>query len=123
MKKELPNSIQIDGITVVNLTPHQLTLYDIHSQAVEIPAAPHPARVCITTAPVDMVGTLELVEERHSGVEGLPPPAPGTLYVVPRMVAMHPETRGRHDVVVPGRPIRDGRGRIVAAVGLARIVR
>ena len=105
---------------VVNLTPHALNLVT-DSGTVTVPPSGAVARVTVTREPAGTVTldgvSVPLYRTTYGAVEGLPDPAPDTLYVVSAVVAA--AARDRDDLVVPDDLVRDEQGRVVGARGLA----
>ena len=114
-------------MTVVNLTPHPITLRTAAGDET-IPSSgvarctPAPAVATDEGLPVPVA--------RPGGpmgpVVGLPSPAPGAVYIVSAMVLAHPDCAGRKDVLAPGTgpadgAIRDGAGHIVAVTRLVGV--
>lgn len=63
---------------------------------------------------------LEVGDRRH--IDGLPDPVDGVLYVTTGIVAAAAASRGREDVVSPGKIVRRGRnGQVVGAKSLIRL--
>lgn len=132
-------------VKLVNLTPHAITVVIKHNYKPEnlvIPPSGAVARVSTVSGKAeDPIFTLQLPHptrpETHVNVtrariaiaphptygevEGLPVPAPNTLYIVSGMVLAH--CAGRTDVFGPGTgpnddPIRNDAGHIVAVTRL-----
>ena len=108
------------SVHVINLTPHSLNLVT-DSGTVTIPPSGTVARVAVAresvgTVTIDGV-TVPLSRTTYGAVEGLPDPAPDTLYVVSAVVAA--AAKDRKDLVVPDDLVRDEQGRVVGARGLA----
>ena len=105
---------------LVNLTPHVLNLVT-GSGTVTVPPSGTVARVAVTRKPAGTVTVdgvqVPLYRTTYGAVEGLPDPAPDTLYVVSAVVAA--AARDRDDLVVPDDLVRDEQGRVVGARGLA----
>ncbi len=100
---------------IVNLTPHPLVFADgrtIESSGV--------ARCTQTDNDIGTFAGLPIVVTEFGGVVDLPDPVEGTAYVVSSITAQ--ACKGRTDVFVPSRPIRDALGRIVGCGALGRIV-
>jgi hypothetical protein len=100
---------------IVNLTPHPLVFADrriVESSGV--------ARCTQTDVEIGSFAGLPIVVTQFGEVVGLPEPVEGTAYVVSSITAQ--ACKGRMDVFVPARPIRDAQGRIVACGALGRIV-
>lgn len=107
----------------INLTPHPLV---IRTQDGERTIAPSGVVARVSTTPGERLPDADGVElytaPRWGEVEGLPDPAPGTIYIVSALVAAR---AGREDVYSPGtgpadEPVRDDHGRIVAVTRLVR---
>ena len=120
-------------VRLVNLTAHDVVL-----EATEVPQSGQPVDPPPTVRQrLEPVGSLALVVEpvrgrasvmtevgivrlvtlrRSEEVEGLPAPAAGVLYLVPRLTAL--AALGRDDLVFPHLDMRDERGVIQAAGAL-----
>ena len=99
---------------IVNLTPHPLVFSDgriIESSGV--------ARCTQSDREVGTFAGLPVVVTTFGAVIDLPAPAEGTAYVVSSITAQ--ACKGRMDVFVPSRPIRDAQGRITGCGALGRI--
>ena len=73
---------------------------------------------------VDIVGEhagVTLIKKTFGGLEGLPAPEEGTLFVVNIVAAAAAKEIGRTDCVVPGEIIRDDEGKIIGCKNLAII--
>lgn len=108
-------------VRLVNLTPHPVDIR-IGEVAVSLPAADVPARL---TGVVEDVGTIRLegldvpvVQQRFTGVEGLPAPVPEVLLIVSQLVLDF--VVGRTDLVTPTDLVRDNTGSVIACRALAR---
>jgi hypothetical protein len=112
--------------TIVNLTPHPITLRSPQGEDVVVPPSGTIARVSATPGalkdeglPVPVAGPTIYGE-----VVGLPPPLEGCYYIVSNLVLA--ALRGsRPDVLAPGtgpgdNPIRDEGGRVIAVTRLVR---
>lgn len=114
-------------MNMMNLTPHAIGLRSADGTDTVLPPSGTVARV--TSTP----GALETVEgcpvpvagcQTFGGVEGLPEPTPGTMFVVSGVVLT--ELKGsRPDVVGPGTgpndgAIRNDKGHVVAVTRLVR---
>jgi hypothetical protein len=112
--------------TLTNLTPHAITL---RADGTDTVLAPSGTVARVSSTP----GALETVEgcpvpvagmQVFGGVEGLPEPTPGTMFVVSAMVLA--ALRGsRPDVVGPGtgpndNAVRNDKGHVVAVTRLVR---
>lgn len=113
--------------TLINLTPHPITLRAATGEDTVIPPSGTVARVSSTPGALETVAGIPVPVagvQTFGGVEGLPAPAEGTLYIVSALVLS--ALRGsRPDVVGPGTGPNDGavrneRGHIVAVTRLVR---
>ncbi len=110
----------------VNLTPHAVTLCDsAGSVFATIPPSGDLARV--KTLPrivgsVDINGTSVPVRVNDYGpLEGLPDPAPDTLFIVSLLAASAAARQGRtEDLLVPDDTVRDDAGRILGCRAFGR---
>jgi hypothetical protein len=112
---------------LLNLTPNAITLRAPDGTDTVIPPSGTVARVSIATRALEVVAGIPVPvagAQRFGGVEGLPAPAPGMMFIVsaPALSAL----RGsRPDVVGPGTgpndaAIRNEAGHIVAVTRLVR---
>lgn len=105
---------------LVNCTPHAITFVDGAGKIIHtIPASGVVPRV--STA-VSVVGDIDGIPDEittYGEAEGLPDPAPGTVYIVSALVAQ--AARGREDLRVPGRQVRDANGRVIGCMSLSRV--
>ena len=113
--------------TLVNLTPHALTLIGQDGCETVIPASGMVARVTSTPGTVEAregfpcaVASATVFGE----VTGLPTPTAGTAFVVSGMVGSALAGQGRSDVFMPGTGPQDGARRNEAGhiVGVTRLV-
>lgn len=104
--------------TLVNLTPHAITLQG-EGGSITLPKGDSIARVEMPkcpSAPLEVQGVKLPVRRACRGhVVGLPDPQPGTVFVTSALVA---ESAKRPDVMSPGELIRDDAGQPIAANGL-----
>ena len=106
-------------IDLVNLTPHKVVLFTPEGNQVEIPPEGTTPRVRMEVREAGEVLGIPVVETYAAGVEGLPEPRPGVLYIVSRAVAQ--AAPDRDDLTVPDDLVRDEEGRVIGARRLARI--
>lgn len=113
--------------TLINCTPHALTLRAADGTDTVIPPSGTVARVSSTPGPLETVAGVPVPVagmQTFGGVEGLPEPVTGTMFIVSAMVLA--ALRGsRPDVAGPGTGPNDGavrneRGHIVAVTRLVR---
>jgi hypothetical protein len=114
-----------DVVTVVNLTPHVLTV-----EAFEVAASGQVARIAETTtrSKLDVIrlaraGSWWHYRTSYGGAEGIPEPRDRTIYVVSLLTLLMgpPSLRQRDDVFAPGPEIRDRDGRITGCRGLRSV--
>lgn len=91
----------------INLTPHTLILCGRELAPAGL------ARCNEYSRQIGEVDGVPLVERGHAGVEGLPSPAPDTLYIVSMLVRL--SLPHRDDLASPGYLERDESGRIIGA--------
>jgi hypothetical protein len=114
---------------ILNLTPHPIRLYsndredgidDLGPHLREvIPAEGKPARLAMIELGTQ-AGGIELVEYGHA--HDLPPKRDGVQYVVSLVVALSLVTRGRDDLLVPYREVRNSSGTVIGCRQLAQPV-
>jgi hypothetical protein len=100
---------------IINLTPHPLVLADgriIESSGI--------ARCAQVDEVIGNIAGLPVVVTRFGEVYDLPDPVEGAVYVVSSITAQ--ACKGRLDVFVPARPLRDAQGRITGCAALGRII-
>lgn len=98
--------------TIVNLTPHKVTVMASEGYVVaEYPASGQVARVTMSDTYVGSVNGISVVTKTAGEVVGLPEPAEDTYYIVSGLVqAAFPH---RTDLLVPDDLVRDVEGRVV----------
>jgi hypothetical protein len=99
---------------IVNLTPHAITI-----AGRTFPPDGRIPRVAEQVTDAGAVDGIPVVQINLGDVTGLPEPQPGTWYVVSRMTAE--AAPGRHDLLIPGKQIRNDLGQIIGAESLARL--
>lgn len=103
-------------MTIVNLTPHTITIVRENGNIEIAPSGVIP-RVSVKTVPSGEIGGIPLFRNEYGNVVDLPDPVDGTLYVVSGLLKS--ACPNRTDLVVPARQIRDEAGRIIGCEGLA----
>lgn len=103
--------------TLINLTPHSLTLHG--DGIVTIPPSGIVARLSVqrkSLKPISIDGVdLPVSKAEFGSVQDLPKPQDNTFYVVSAMVA---GAVNRADVFSPGELVRDAQGDVIGAKGL-----
>ena len=112
---------------LINCTPHALTLRAATGEDTIVPPSGTVARVSSTPGALEAVAGVPVPvagAQTFGGVEGLPEPTPGTMFIVSALVLS--ALRGsRPDVVGPGTGPNDGairneKGHIIAVTRLVR---
>ena len=113
-------------VTIVNLTPHKLSILDIHGNKKNLPPSGMVARIneekVLKTNIFDMdLGEFEVATTVVHDIIDLPEEneRPNTIYVVSKPVAMVID-KDRSDIYYPGELIRDCKGNVVCCNGLCR---
>ena len=118
IKKAMSTAMVIDGVTLLNATPHDLNIVQIDGRVLTLKASGICPR-CSSNEVVDRaIGLIQVTRQTLGHVEGLPGTAPGLYYIVSRLVA---SASGRDDLLVPGSLIRDDQGKVIGCKGLSRI--
>lgn len=128
----------MSSVTIVNLTPHALNIYDEHGKTLLVTVAPsgEVARVPfeITWSDPndgDLISILGLPVGRRTfdwgAISGLPAwdfesylSLRDTVYVVSAITGFAIASAGRPDVFVPGPEVRDSGGNVIGCCGLLR---
>lgn len=106
---------------LVNLTPHDIVVADKEAPegtriVTTITPSGDVARVATTNILENVIEGVKYYRQKVGRVQRLPAPVPGVYYIVSSAVRMAlPE---RSDLVSPGYPVRDGKGRQIACDGL-----
>jgi hypothetical protein len=105
---------------LMNLTPHAVRLLDEHGTTLtELPPAGIPARRAEQLrADGTLNGRIPVVRLTYGPLEDMPEPAPGTWYVVSRLIA--DACPDRDDLLVPVSLVRDASGNPIGCRALAR---
>ena len=111
--------IVIDGVKLINATPHTLNIVQTDGTVLELKASGICPR-CSSSELVDQaIGLIQVTRQTLGHVEGLPDDTdPATYYIVSRLVA---SACGREDLLVPGPLVRDDQGRVIGCKGLSRL--
>jgi len=106
-------------VRLVNATPHTVDIYLEDRLVLSVPASGTLIRLAETR---ELLGELLVdgvavpVYRQHYGAAQLPPERPGVFYIVSVPVA---QAYPRRDLLVPGRLLRDGSGRVLGCEGLS----
>lgn len=110
-------------MTIVNLTPHALAIYDLDGttllQTIESSGMARLSET-VTDAGDTLEGipVVEIVRDA-SGITGVPEPADDTIYVVSDMAFGPLRASGRTDIFRPGVAVRNETGQIIGCKGLS----
>jgi len=123
MVKTMGHVVEIDGVRIINLTPHEVRLVSDAHQTILVWGKP-PEGVSIPRVREEIVeappigGIIPIRNKRFLEPENLPPQEENTYYIVSSLVA---QATRRHDLLVPN-TVRDERGQIVGASSFAQIL-
>jgi hypothetical protein len=108
---------------LVNLTPHDVTVYDGDQIVMTVRPSGTVARLAETATPDGVVAGVPGTVVTLGAIEGLPAPDGETTYVVSMPLLMGALASGvdRADLVYPYGQVRDGQGRIIGCRSLARL--
>jgi len=108
-----------DKIEIVNLTPHEITIYMSNGQVLRIPPSGVIARVSVSAKIIGEVNNIPIRAIEYGEVQNLPEPKPGVVYIVSIIVLMALKSKGivRNDVFAPDTSpdsaVRDEKGNVV----------
>ena len=106
-------------ITIINATPHAVTIMDGDNNVIRTFA---PSGICprcsVTRETVGTVNGIPVNKSVFGEVVGLPEYQEGTIYIVSRVVA---EAAKRNDLFIVDDAVRDEAGRIIGCRALAVI--
>ena len=102
--------------TFINLTPHAVNVVLPNGEELVI-ISTGIARVAETTTQIGELDGIPLFKSTYGQVQGLPEPAPNTVYIVSKMVT--DALPQRRDLFIPAVTVRDEQGRIIGCKGLA----
>jgi len=109
---------------VVNLTPHEIRVVLPDGSTAVFPSSGQVARLQTVSRPINVEGLPPVVETEVVGIEGLPEPEPGTVYLVSTPLLIYAARMGRLDVLAPDTGpesvVRNESGQVVAVRRLQR---
>ena len=105
----------------VNLTPHEITVYDSTGQNVilKIPPSGKVARVSVFSRVIGEINGIPIRRAEYGEVQDLPEPKEGVIYIVSTvlLIALREKGIARDDVVAPDTNpdsvVRDPQGRVI----------
>ncbi len=108
------------GIKMVNLTPHEITVYDAAGESVlQVIPSSGTARAAQTREPLDDINGIPVSKTGYGAVEGLPDQRDGVVYIVSVLTAQ--AAPDRNDLYIVDKLVRDDTGRILGCKALAQI--
>lgn len=113
----------MDNMKIINLTPHEVTIYDKEGFVKETFESEGIARVKQTSVKIGELNGIELVKTSYGEPEGLPAFAEGTYYIVSQITANAAREQGRTtaDLLLTSDSVRDAEGNIVGCRQLAQL--
>ena len=108
-----------EAINIVNLTPHPVTIEKKDGTQMVIKPSGIIPRAKQTEKAMGEIDGVPVIKMSFGEVENMPAPKANTIFVVSAITAQ--ALKGRYDVFVPARPIRDKQGRIIGCEALARV--
>lgn len=104
----------VQGATLVNLTPHTVTINGVDYLSEGL------ARCSSSSEVVDHINGIEVRRVVMGNITGLPEPTENTFYIVSRVVAEAAKGE-REDLVITDGAIRNESNQIIGCTGLARV--
>lgn len=105
---------------LINLTPHDVQIWDGERLIHRIPAEETSARCKENVKPTGEFVKIPLVELSYAEVDGLPEEKSNVIYIVSVLVAQ--QFPNRRDLLVPYDLVRNENGSIIGCRKLARII-
>lgn len=113
-------SILAGKTTIVNLTPHEITVYDAAGESVlQVIPSSGMARAAQTREPLDDINGIPVSKTGYGAVEGLPDQRDGVVYIVSVLTAQ--AAPDRKDLYIVDKLVRDNTGQILGCKALAQI--
>jgi hypothetical protein len=116
IKKEIKKNMKK---TIINLTPHNISLFKDGQLVETIPSSGVVARVSVTSEIIGELNGFEIRRNAYGEIIGLPERTEGTVYIVSALVAQ--AAKDRDDIVITDGAVRDAEGRIIGCTGFAVI--
>ena len=108
------------GVEIVNLTPHEITVYDVAGESIlQVIPSSGMARAAQTREPLDSINGIPVSKTGYGAVEGLPDQRDGVVYIVSVLTAQ--AASDRTDLYITDELVRDDTGRILGCKALAQI--
>lgn len=106
---------------LVNLTPHELNVYEKGKLVLTLPKATDALRCIQEDVVVGEVNSITIRKVVYTDLIDPPPELEETMYIVSLPCAKAAAVIGRKDFLAVGPGIRDDAGRIIGANGLALV--
>lgn len=108
---------------VVNLTPHEVTVFDDDDTVIKTYPSEGLARARQTNVIVGCLDGTPVVRTEFGEVDGLPEPAEDTVYIVSIITVNAAKAHGRStdDLLVTSGPVRNDRGQTIGCRAFARV--
>jgi len=103
--------------TFKNFTPHSIIVLDNDGNSRTYPPNGAAPRLEARRRPLGYLEDFSVVETTLGEPEGLPKQEAGTWVIVSALVAEHPSTINRYDLIYPGEAVRDSKGHVIACKG------
>ena len=106
---------------IINLTPHDVNIYEGNVLLLTIKASNIVARVDVTTNILaeNINDTIPVSKSCFGKIKGLPNPEEDTIYIVSRMIAER--AKDRDDLYITNGSVRDENGHIIGCTSLTQI--
>lgn len=112
---------ELKPMTLINLTPHDINLYDDGNLVDTIPASGKFARAKEEKRLANHINGWPVYQISYGEVIDLPEPQKDTWYIVSQITAVAAKEKGRTDCLIVTDLVRDEKGRIIGARGFARV--
>ncbi len=102
---------------IINLTPHELNIYDDKALVMAIPPSGRIARIGIEKDLIDTINGIPVFQSKAGEPEGLPDQAENTIFVVSGIFR---SVCPRQDLYQPGELLRNESGQPIGCIGLSQ---
>jgi len=116
-KQNEEEEINLSGVEIVNLTPHEVNLYLGNGEVISYPPANKeaPARAAMNTKIIGYLNinnqSIPITRNTYGELENVPPPSPNKLFIVSALAAQ--AAPWRKDLIIPSDPVRNEKNQIV----------
>ncbi len=105
--------------TVINLTPHEIKVYNQKGEIIQTFPSAGVARCKIARTEISSIGNIPINATIFGQIENLPDEQEGIVYIVSTIVAQ--AAKNRDDILIPDDVVRDKDGQIVGCRAFAKI--